>query len=203
MFTGLIREMATVVHFNGSDLRLKAAYRPGIGDSIAVNGACLTVTALHNDGFSVELSEETQRIVAPENYRGNVHMEPAMRLGERIEGHMVQGHIDAVGTVRTVKPTGNGTDFTIAVDTTIIPFIVPKGSIAVDGVSLTVNDVYEQSFRLTIIPHTLGHTLFKTYAPGHRVNIETDMFARTLIHYLKAQQKSPSWQDVDRIAALY
>ena len=90
MFNGLIREIAQVASFSGDLLRLRARYRPALGDSVAVNGACLSVTQLHSDGFSVELSAETRAHIATENLRGRVHIEPAMRLGERIDGHVLQ-----------------------------------------------------------------------------------------------------------------
>jgi len=102
MFTGLIREIATVKSFVGATLTLRAKHKPQLGDSIAINGACLTVTALHHDGFSVELSPESQKLLAIENYKNEVHIEPAMSMGDRFEGHIVQGHIDTVGEVETI-----------------------------------------------------------------------------------------------------
>ncbi|BCD68693.1 riboflavin synthase [Nitratiruptor sp. YY09-18] len=202
MFTGLIREIATVSHFDGKHLRLKAKHRPKIGDSIAVNGACLSVTKLYNDGFEVELSDETRNVIALENYKDRVHIEPAMRLSDRIEGHIVQGHIDTLGTIISIKPGINSTDFLIKIPKEYIKFVIPKGSIAIDGVSLTVNEVYEDSFRLTIIPITLKETLFGTYTVGRRVNIETDMFARYLFH-LFDRETSLNWELIDKFHALF
>lgn len=203
MFTGLIRELATVRTYTGSTLSLSASYRPKIGDSVAVNGACLTVISLQNDGFTVELSPETQALIATENLRGKVHIEPAMQMGDRFEGHIVQGHVDTLGTVTQIINSGNSYDLFISIDPKFIPFIVPKGSITVDGVSLTVNEVFESSFRLTIIPHTMEETLFATYKKGSRVNIETDMFARYIAHLLKHQKPGLDWDTVNRISALY
>jgi riboflavin synthase len=97
MFTGLIREMATVQTYRNNQLTLKASYVPKIGDSIAINGACLTVVKLQEGSFTVELSPETQTYIAVENLKGKVHMEPAMQMGERFEGHIVQGHVDCLG----------------------------------------------------------------------------------------------------------
>ncbi|BCD60892.1 MULTISPECIES: riboflavin synthase [unclassified Nitratiruptor] len=202
MFTGLIREIATVSQFDGKHLRLKAKHRPNIGDSIAVNGACLSVTKLYNDGFEVELSDETRNVIALENYKDRVHIEPAMRLSDRIEGHIVQGHIDSLGTIIAIKPGINSTDFLIKIPKEYIKFVIPKGSIAIDGVSLTVNEVYEDSFRLTIIPITLKETLFGSYRVGRRVNIETDMFARYLF-YLFKKEKKIDWETVEKIQALF
>jgi len=203
MFTGLIREMATVKHFGGDRLSLKASYRPTLGDSIAINGTCLSVVSLESDGFTVELSPETQSIVATENLRGKVHIEPAMQMGDRLEGHIVQGHIDTIGTVKSVTDSGNSYDVVIAVAPKFIPYIAPKGSIAIDGISLTVNDVFEASFRLTVIPITMRETLLGCYKSGTKVNIETDMFARYIAHFLAHKQPALDWETAERFTALY
>lgn len=204
MFTGLIREMAEVKSFANNTLTLRAKYKAGIGDSIAINGACLTVTQLHADGFSVELSPESQKILAMENYKDKVHMEPAMSMGDKFEGHIVQGHVDTIGTITNIKNNGNSFDVFISVDAKFIPYIVPKGSITIDGVSLTVNEVFKDSFRLTIIPHTMKETLFSSYKKGSKVNIETDMFARYIAHIL-AHKVAPAttWDEVDKISSLF
>ncbi|WP_321313007.1 riboflavin synthase [Halarcobacter sp.] len=205
MFTGLIREMAEVVSLKNSFLTLKAKYRPKIGDSIAVNGACLTVVRFSSDTFTVELSPETQSILAMENYRGKVHIEPAMMMGDRFEGHIVQGHVDCLGTIKTIKNNGNSTDFIISLPKEYSKYIIPKGSITIDGVSLTVNEVLEDSFRLTIIPHTIKNTLFETYKVGSKVNLETDMFARYIYNMFqnKNSEKDLTWDKVDGIMARY
>lgn len=204
MFTGLIREMATVKSYGGNRLSLKAHYRPKLGDSIAINGTCLSVVSIESDGFSVELSPETQHHIAIEKLKGEVHIEPAMQMGDRFEGHIVQGHIDTIGTVASISDNGNSYDVIIDVDPSFIPMIPPKGSIAIDGVSLTVNAVMKDSFRLTIIPITMRETLFGTYKKGTRVNIETDVFARYMHHILTSSKKTDlSWDDIDRINSLY
>lgn len=205
MFTGLIREIATVKSFVGSTLTIKASLQTGLGDSIAINGACLTVTSVNSDGFSVELSPESQKHLVIENYKNEVHIEPAMAMGDRFEGHIVQGHVDAIGTITDIKNLGNSYDVFIKVDKKHIGFIVPKGSITIDGVSLTVNDVHADTFRLTIIPHTMKETLFKRYKKGTQVNVETDMFARYVAHIIKHQTQthSLSWGEVDAINASF
>ena len=205
MFTGLIREIATVKSLSGSVLSVRAKYKANVGDSIAINGACLTVVKVESDGFSVELSPESQQVLAMENYKNQVHIEPAMMMGDRFEGHVVQGHVDCVGTVKSVKNNGNSFDVFIEVDKKHAAFIVPKGSITIDGVSLTVNDVNANAFRLTIIPHTMKETLFKTYKTGSKVNVETDMFARYVSHIIAHQTKSSglSWDEVDGINASF
>ncbi|MCG3675110.1 riboflavin synthase [Aliarcobacter butzleri] len=203
MFTGLIREMAKVVSFKNNFLTLKAKYHPKIGDSIAINGACLTVVKITNETFTVELSPESQKILAMENYKNEVHIEPAMMMGDRFEGHIVQGHIDCLGTVKTIKQNGNSTDFFIGLPKEYSKYIIPKGSVTIDGVSLTVNEVLKDEFRLTIIPHTIENTLFKNYKIGTKVNLETDMFARYIYNMFKNKKDNLSWGDVDRIMASY
>lgn len=202
MFTGLIREMAKVESFSNNILTLKAEYIPKIGDSIAVNGACLTVIKIGNKNFSVELSPESSSILALENYKNEVHIEPAMQMGDRFEGHIVQGHIDCVGVVEKIEKNGNSTDFYIKVPKEFLKYIISKGSVAIDGVSLTINEVLKSSFRLTIIPHTIQNTLFRNYKVGSKVNIETDMFAR-YIYNMFNKKDNLSWSDVDRIMAAY
>ena len=155
MFTGLIREIAHVKSLAGSKLAIRAKYKAKLGDSIAINGACLTVIEVLDDGFSVELSPESQKLLAMENYKDEVHIEPAMMMGDRFEGHVVQGHVDAIGEIKEIKNNGNSYDVFIKVDKKFIPYVIPKGSITVDGVSLTVNEVFPDSFRLTIIPLTM------------------------------------------------
>ena len=202
MFTGLIREFAHTVSYENNVLTLKAKYKPNIGDSIAINGACLTVIKLLDDGFSVELSAETRELIATDNLQGLVHMEPALSLGDKLDGHMVQGHIDCLGTIKSIVKKENGVDIRVSLPEALSKFVIPKGSIAIDGVSLTVNDVQKNEFRLTIIPHTLEKTLFKTYKVGQKVNIETDMFARYIYHMFKGNQPM-DWNTVDRIMATY
>ncbi len=204
MFTGLIREMATVKNYSGNTLSLRAKHQAKLGDSIAVNGTCLSVTSIDSDGFSVELSPETQKYIALEKLKGSVHIEPAMMMGDRFEGHIVQGHIDTVGSIESITNNGNSYDVLIAIAPEFIRYVVPKGSITIDGVSLTVNDVFQSSLRLTIIPITMKETLFGTYKKGTHVNIETDMFARYIEHLLAHRKDSTlSWDDVERINAGY
>lgn len=196
--------MASVKSFGGNRLSLKANHKAKLGDSIAINGTCLSVVSLESDGFTVELSPETLNHVATEKLKGYVHIEPAMMMGDRFEGHIVQGHIDTIGTVNSITDNGNSFDVIISVDPKFITLIPTKGSIAIDGVSLTVNEVMKDSFRLTIIPITMRETLFGTYKKGTRVNIETDVFARYMHHILSSSGKHElSWSDVERISALY
>ncbi len=196
--------MATVISFANNILTLRADYSPKIGDSIAINGACLTVIDISSDTFSVELSPESQQTLAMENYHDLVHIEPAMMMGDRFEGHIVQGHVDCIGEIIQIKSNGNSTDFFIKIPKEYLKFVIQKGSITVDGISLTVNDLLEDSFRLTIIPHTIDNTLFKTYQVNSKVNIETDMFARYVYNLFKKDNNNGvSWDTIDSVMAAY
>jgi riboflavin synthase len=205
MFTGLIREIATVKNYQNNILTIKSKHRAKVGDSIAINGVCLTVIQLNSDGFALELADETRSIIDESKISGRVHIEPAMQLNDRFEGHIVQGHVDCVGEVNKITTRENGTDFIIKVESKYISYIIPKGSITIDGVSLTINDVYSDSFRLTIIPHTLRETLIGEYQIGSKINIETDLFARYIEHILRnrGQKKSISWSEVDNMQMSY
>ncbi len=205
MFTGLIREIGTVKSYKNNILSIRSKHKAKRGDSIAVNGVCLTVIKVNSDGFDLEVADETRSIVPPEKLQGKVHIEPAMKMDDRFEGHIVQGHVDCIGEIVKITERENGTDFIIKVDPKIITHIIPKGSISIDGISLTVNDVYDDSFRITIIPHTLKNTLMKYYKVGTKLNIETDVFARYIDHILahRSAKKSMSWEDVDTMQMTY
>ncbi len=206
MFTGLIREIAVVNSYLNGKLNIVSKHIAKIGDSIAVNGVCLTVIEISSSGFTVEVASETRSIIDDSKFLNRVHIEPAMQMHDRFEGHIVQGHIDCIGEVVRVEKLYTGVDYYIKVPAESIRYIIPKGSITVDGISLTVNSVYEDYFRLTIIPHTLEETLIKDYKIGTKVNIETDMFARYIEHLLKhrgSTSRSMSWGDVDNINMSY
>ena len=205
MFTGLIREIAEVKSYQNNILSITSGHKAKLGDSIAVNGVCLTVIKVNAGGFDLELADETRSIIDESKISGKVHIEPAMMMNDRFEGHIVQGHVDCVGTVFQITKRENGTDFIIKVDPQYIAHIIPKGSITIDGISLTVNDVYNDSFRLTIIPHTLKNTLMKDYKTGTKLNIETDVFARYIDHILthRSSKKSIGWDEIDRMQMSY
>ena len=189
MFNGLIREIAQVVSYSQNILRLKANFRPNLGDSIAVNGACLSVIKLHEDGFSVELSAES---------RAN------MRLGDRVDGHLMQGHIDFIGKISNIKKNENGVDFYVDLPHEALSLMSNKGSVGVEGVSLTINEILPKGIRLTIIQITFKDSLFGTFKVGRRVNIESDLLARYVARQLFCKQDSTlSWDDVERISSLY
>jgi len=206
VFTGLIREVAKVEEFNNGKLKVRSSHKAKVGDSIAINGVCLTVTDTFNGGFYLNVASETRSIVDDSKFKGKVHLEPAMQMGDRFEGHIVQGHVDTIGEVSKIENRGNGVDYYIKVPKEQIAYIIPKGSITIDGISLTVNEVLEDSFRLTIIPHTLENTLIKDYKIGTKVNIETDMFARYIEHILARKNSAPNslnWADIDAISMSY
>ncbi|HEC1791460.1 TPA: riboflavin synthase [Campylobacter lari] len=202
MFNGLIRELAFVKSYQNNTLRLKANYKPKLGDSIAVNGACLSVTKLFDDGFNLELSYETRTHIAIENLKDYVHIEPALAYGDRIDGHLMQGHIDGIGEITNISKKENGVDFYIKCPDDIQIYMTNKASVAIDGVSLTINEVLKDGIRLTIIPITFNETLFKNYTIGRRVNIESDLLAR-YIHRQLNYKKEISWQQIDKITSLY
>lgn len=202
MFNGLIREIASVVSYSQNVLRLRAKFRPKIGDSVAVNGACLSVIELFSDGFSVELSAETRANIAVENLKSKVHIEPAMRLDERVDGHLVQGHIDAIGEIYKIVKRENGSDFYIKLPSEILPLMANKGSVCVEGVSLTINEILNDGIRLTIIPITLRDSLFGEFKIGRRVNVESDLLARYVARQL-GFKKELTWDMAERFLSLY
>lgn len=198
MFSGVIREIATVKKFKNNILTLQSNHKPKIGDSIAVNGVCLTVIEINKDGFALELSQNTKNLIALENYAKNVHIEPAITIQDRLDGHILQGHIDGIGKIMEIKKIANQVEFTIQAPKEILLLCIPKGSIAIDGISLTLSEVYQDSFKVTIIPHTYNNTLFHSYEIGRRVNLETDILVRSVYHILQKQQdKKEEWSNFD------
>lgn len=202
MFNGLIRDIGDVISFDGNILRIKSNLKPNLGDSISVNGACLSVIKIYENDFSVEISTQSKKILAIQNYKNKVHLEPAMRLEERIEGHLLQGHIDGIGEIYNIIKHSNGTDFFIKIPNELMKFVSQQGSIAIDGVSLTIAQVIENSIKICVIPITMRDTLFKTFNIGRKVNIETDMFAR-YIYRIISSKNHPSWNEIDKIMSIY
>lgn len=180
MFSGLVREIGKVVGLRGNALQIECAHKAQVGDSIAVNGACLTAISVDSRGFTAELSDESKRCVALENFSAGskVHIEPALRADSRLDGHIVQGHIDAIAKITHIAHKGAQSEFILQLDSKPLRYILPKGSVCVDGISLTSGKKSASGFELVIIPHTLKTTLFGEYKVGRRVNIETDMFVR-------------------------
>ena len=199
MFTGIIEELGTIrgvsLTKNGGELQIAATTVLGgtkLGDSIAVNGTCLTVTKLEKDGFTAFVMAESLRRTNLGNLkRGSVvHLERAMAADGRFGGHMVTGHIDGQGTVLSQKPEGQAVVLTIGADPGILSGIVEKGSIAIDGTSLTVMDVGKDSFRVGIIPHTGGHTAILDRPKGYTCNLETDVIGKYIQKFLAKNTES-------------
>ncbi|GAA7259375.1 riboflavin synthase [Helicobacter pylori] len=206
MFSGLIHKIAKVKSFKNNILSIESDLNPKLGDSIAINGACLTAIESSKTHFSVELSQKTQNSVALENYKDLVHIEPALKADASLDGHFVQGHIDAIGVIEKIIHNANQVDFFISASQETLLLCVEQGSIAIDGVSLTLSKVEEKGFWLTIIPYTLENTLFKTYKLKRRVNIETDMLVRSVASILKKTkgfEKNFSWNDADALILGY
>ncbi|GAA8192887.1 riboflavin synthase [Helicobacter pylori] len=206
MFSGLIHQIAKVKSFQNNILSVESDLNPKLGDSIAINGACLTAIESSKTHFSVELSQKTQNSVALENYKDLVHIEPALKADASLDGHFVQGHIDAIGVIERIIHHSNQVDFFISTSKETLLLCVEQGSIAIDGVSLTLSKVEEKGFWLTIIPYTLENTLFKTYKLKRRVNIETDMLVRSVASILKKTkglEKNFSWNDADALTLGY
>src|SRR5688572_330750 len=149
-----------------------------LGDSIAVSGVCLTVVALHDGAFEVDISRETLACATGLDAGADVNLEKALRLSDRLGGHLVSGHVDGRGTIARFEPLGDNRLLDVTVPRELSRYIARKGSVAVDGVSLTVNDVREDGFTVNLIPHTIAHTNFARLRPGASVNIEIDLLAR-------------------------
>ena len=196
MFTGIIKALGSVAGMEkkGGDLRL-AICSDGlpwgdyeIGESIAVNGVCLTAVDFVADGFVTDVSVETMDVTALGSLSegSRVNLEPAISLGERLGGHLVSGHVDCIGIVKTREADARSVRLGIEVPENYKRYIAKKGSVCVDGVSLTVNSVSAARFDVNIIPHTAEVTIIGDYRVGTRVNIEVDLLARYLERLLTA-----------------
>lgn len=198
MFTGLVEEVATldsILRKNQSaELRLRAhRVLEGIqvGDSIAVNGVCLTVVNFSSTGFSVDAVPETLRRTNLGELKpgSSVNLERALQANQRLGGHIVSGHVDGVGVVSQVVPEGNAKVLTISVEPELSRYIASKGSICVNGISLTVMDVTDASFRVSIIPHTSVVTTLAEIKIGDRLNLECDVLAKYVERLLQFPTK--------------
>jgi riboflavin synthase len=176
VFTGLVREVGRVALFDGGRLVVDATTTAELGDSVAVDGVCLTVVENGGGSLAFDVVPETLARVKP--FRERVNLEPALRAGEPLGGHYVQGHVDGVGTVSSVAEEAEGARVRIAPPPELLRYLVEKGSIAVDGVSLTVAAVDETGFEVALIPHTLEATTLSELAPGREVNLEADVLAK-------------------------
>ncbi len=193
MFTGLVE--------GTGKLRSRARRGPGyrleietdlgpleLGESISVNGACLTVAAMTHGAFEADISLETadKTTLGRIGPGSSVNLERSLRLGDRLGGHLVSGHVDGVGVVRSVSAVGEAQRVVITAPAELAPFIAAKGSVALDGVSLTVNAVRGAELEIMLIPHTQQVTNLGRLAPGTEMNLEVDLLARYVVHYLEA-----------------
>jgi riboflavin synthase len=176
VFTGLVREVGTVASFDGGRLVVEAATLAELGDSIAVDGVCLTVVENGSGRLAFDVVPETLDRVKP--FRARVNLEPAVRAGEPLGGHYVQGHVDGVGTVAAVRPEGDGVRVRVEAPAELLRYVVEKGSIAVEGVSLTVAGLDDTGFEVALVPHTLAATTLSSLATGDSVNLEADVLAK-------------------------
>ena len=190
MFTGIIEAVGTILSMQSKGQDISLRIQSGkldladvkLGDSIATNGVCLTVVALPGDGYVADLSVETLKrsSFADARVGQKVNLEKALMPTSRLGGHLVSGHVDGVGSVVAITPQGRAVDYWIEAPAELARYIAEKGSITVDGISLTVNGVDGARFRLTIVPHTTQETTIAQWAVGTRVNLEVDVIARYL-----------------------
>ncbi len=195
MFTGIVEELGTVAAVDDQGDAVRLSIRAGrvledvtLGDSIAVNGCCLTVTAVSDGVWTADVMQET---LDKTSLRGAavgdwVNLERAATLATRLGGHLVQGHVDGVGEILSRAPSEHWEVVTVSLPTHLAPYVVDKGSIAVDGVSLTVVEAAEDHFTVSLIPETLSRTTLGSRAPGERVNLEVDVIAKHVAKLVRA-----------------
>jgi riboflavin synthase len=202
MFTGIITDVGTVtaVEPRGGDVRLAIAVdrldleRVATGDSIAVGGVCLTAVEVGTGRFTADVSQETLALttIGRLTVGDPVNLEPALRVGDPLGGHLVSGHVDGIGQVREIVAEGRGERWWFDAPTDVLRFVAWKGSIAVDGVSLTIAGVDPRGFAVALIPHTIAATTFRQRRPGDPVNLEVDTVARYVERLLSAGAGPPT-----------
>ncbi|HBN10968.1 MAG TPA: riboflavin synthase [Ruminococcus sp.] len=199
MFTGIIEETGKVINIQKSSescrIQISASKvleNTNIGDSIAVNGVCLTVTDMTKSSFSADVMAETVRRTSLAELKsgGRVNLERAMSAEGRFGGHIVSGHIDGTGIISDFKKEDNAVWITISADSSILKYIVEKGSVAIDGVSLTVAEITDKFFRVSIIPHTQSETTLISKKIGSKVNLECDIIGKYVEKLLFYRDKS-------------
>ena len=188
MFTGIVQERGRVASFDGGRLVIESGIEAEIGDSVAVDGVCLTVTEAQNGTFVFDVMVET--LNRAKLFGPHVNLEPALRAGEPLGGHYVQGHVDGVGTVRSIEPEGEGKRVWIDAEPELMRYLVEKGSITVEGVSLTVAGLADDGFAVALVQHTLAATTLGNLAPGDKVNLETDVLAKYVERLLPGLRSS-------------
>lgn len=200
MFTGIVEEMGAVTSMEktlaGTRMTILASAVMGdlkIGDSVSVNGTCLTVASKGERDFSVEVSPETLSVTTLGHLTAGapVNLERAMKLNERIGGHLVAGHVDGVGTIRSRHQEGNAIFFTVEAPQEILRYCVVKGSVTVDGISLTINDMSDRGFSVAIIPHTAKVTTLGLKQVNDTVNLESDLIGKYVERLLQERSQLP------------
>mgnify|MGYP000001324710 CR=1 FL=1 len=197
MFSGIIAAVGRITHLTTREAGFRLHIEAGklglddvaLGDSIACNGVCLTVVATEGNHFMVDVSPETLSCTAGLDGPGEINMEKAMRLSDRLGGHLVSGHVDGVGEVLRFDPVGDNRLLEILAPKAIAKYIARKGSITVNGTSLTTNEVSGQVFTINLIPHTLENTTLSQIKPGSKVNLEVDLIARYCERLLSAERE--------------
>jgi riboflavin synthase len=195
VFTGLVEDLGRVTasESSGDGLRITIETRLAgelkAGDSVAVNGVCLTAAAVYERSFAADVMNETVTRTSLSRARPGavVNLELPLRVGDRLGGHMVQGHVDGLGTVRDIRDDGFARRVEVGIPEPLRRYVVEKGSIAVDGISLTVAELGERSFTVSLIPETLERTNLGTAEPGHNVNLEVDVLAKYVERLMEAR----------------
>ncbi len=201
MFTGLVEDCGSIKNIVRTATSAVVTLNTALptdsltkGDSIAVNGVCLTVVATGSDSFSADISPETFSCTTLETLQSGsrVNLERALRVGDRLGGHIVTGHVDSIGSIRQISPAQNAILIDIEVPSETGRYLIEKGSVAVDGISLTINSVAGNVFQLSIIPHTLSVTTLKDLRPGSQVNIETDIIGKYVERLMSSKPEKQS-----------
>ncbi len=209
MFTGIVEELGTLAEIKGGRLASQLTIQAkkvledvNLGDSISVNGVCLTVTSFTSRQFTVDVMPETLKKTSLSQLQHGhvVNLERAMAMGSRFGGHIVTGHVDGTGMVISREAHANAVLFRIEASADLLKYMVPRGSITVDGVSLTIVDVWDRGFSISLIPHTLAHTSIRDRKSGDHVNLENDIigkYVERLLHFPAASTQKPKEQTID------
>lgn len=211
MFTGLIAELGTVrqLEQQGASYQLTVAAREvleelRLGDSVAVNGACLTVVRFDAAAFTVDVMPETVRLTNIGSLQpgDRVNLERTLRVGDRLDGHIVSGHVEGLGRITSCRPEGIANVVTISTPPELLKYILKKGSIAIDGISLTVTQVTESGFSVSLIPHTAAKTTLGFKGVGDSVNLETDLLGKYVERLLSWQSETKPTAALDKAMLL-
>lgn len=193
MFTGIVERTGRIILTKAAPLGRRIGVDAGtmageceLGASVCVSGVCLTVSSVNRDTIEFDVIRETldRSTLGKKSAGDSVNLERSLRVGDRVDGHFVQGHVDGTAEVAHVCDTGTEHVLRLKPDKTLMPYIIPKGSVAIDGVSLTIAEVDHDEFAVALIPTTLERTTFSVLCAGDRVNIETDILTRTIVHRL-------------------